>query len=259
MSNGGRTESDERSLAESGWLRAPGPGAPRPASRRRAPRRPPRSSHLAAPRPGAGGWLVPGLSSSSSSLSREGLRGAKNREKLCQGAPPLLRPPDISPARQPVRGRSRGTRETVSCALRPAPRDPARAGLTRRGRAARLRPSRAGEARALCAPSAATSRAVRRLLLLPPARPPPGGARGRGTAPIPGPAAVRHRRPGPRCRRWPETRRDAQPRYAGLWASRPNGLQPVCLFAQIFLPITDLFFYPPANGRNSFQTFARSS
>lgn len=55
----------------------------------------PRGAHLAAARPG----LAPGLSSSfsSSSLSREGLRAAKNRDRLCQEAPPRRRPPDIAP------------------------------------------------------------------------------------------------------------------------------------------------------------------
>lgn len=82
----------------------------------------PRGSHLEAPRPEAGGGLVPGLSSSSSSLSREGLRAAKNREKVCQGAPPLLRPPDIPSALWPVPGRLRGTGKAVSFAPSPARR-----------------------------------------------------------------------------------------------------------------------------------------
>jgi hypothetical protein len=86
FSNGGRTESGKASEPQPSRIQ---PG-----------------THLAAPRPGAGGG--PGFSSSSSSLSREGLRGAKNREKLCQGALPLLRPPDISPERALARGRPRG-------------------------------------------------------------------------------------------------------------------------------------------------------
>lgn len=104
---------------------------PHPASPRRTPDAP-GSSHLAAP--GAGDWLVPGFSSSSSSLSREGFRGAKNREKLCQGALPLLRPLDISPDRPQVGGRLLGMDEAVPGALRLEPRsalwDPARARLT---------------------------------------------------------------------------------------------------------------------------------
>lgn len=92
-----------------------------------SPRRTCRGSHLASPRPGAGGWLVPGLSSSSSSLSREGLRGAKNREKLCQGPPPLLRPPDISRVWLPVQARLLGAGEAVSCVQSLAQEGPTRA------------------------------------------------------------------------------------------------------------------------------------
>lgn len=165
-------------------------GRPRAVGRARSPSpvRPhgppdvPRGSHLAAPRPGAGGWLVPGLSSSSSSLSREGLRGAKNRERLCQGAPPLLRPPDIATARLSVRRRLLGAREAVSCL-----RSPARAGPTRRQPPAWLSPSRAGEARARRATGeAAPTAARRRLLPLPQLRP---GEEPEAAAPPPPPSA----------------------------------------------------------------------
>lgn len=169
LSNGGRrTESGEPSAAWHERGRR-GLSGQEPQSRASAQGPPdvPRGSHLAAPRPTAGGWLVPGLSSSSSSLSREGLRGAKNRERLCQGAPPLLRPPDISPARLPVRGRLRGARKAVSCV-----RSPAQAGPTRRGPPARFSPSRAGEARARRATRAAAFTVARwHLLPPPPARP----------------------------------------------------------------------------------------
>lgn len=114
-----------------GCRRSVGPGAP-VRRVRTGPPDVPRGSHLAAPWPGAGGWLVPDLSSSSSSLSREGLRGAKNREKVCQGAPPLLRPPDMSPARLPVRGGPRRTGLAVSYAGKPGVAGPAKAGQTTR-------------------------------------------------------------------------------------------------------------------------------
>lgn len=72
----------------------------------------------------------------------------------------------------------------------PGPWDPARARATRRGPPARLSPSRAVEARARPASRTTPSRALRRLLPPRPGRPPPGGARGRGSAPSPGPAAA---------------------------------------------------------------------
>lgn len=152
----------ERSVAPEPLAAGGRARCPYQASSRSPPPHPdvPRGSHLAAPWPGAGGWLVPGLSSSSSSLSREGLRGAKNREKVCQGAPPLLRPPDISPARLPVRGRPRGTGEALSCARSPAWRDPAKARRTRRRPPARLSSSPAGEARTRRAPRAAAALAA---------------------------------------------------------------------------------------------------
>lgn len=153
-----------------------GPGAPIPCVRA-GPPDVPSGSHLAAPRPGAGGWLVPGLSSSSSSLSREGLRGAKNREKLCQGAPPLLRPPDIATARLSVRGRLLGARKAVSCV-----RSPARAGPTRRLAPAWLSPSRAREARARRATGEAAPYCCAAAPPPAPIAPPQGGARGRGPA-----------------------------------------------------------------------------
>lgn len=79
-------------------LSHPGRDRRKPSKARRSEQRP-CGSHLAAPRLALVGWPVPGFSSSSSSLSREGFRGAKSREKLCQGALPLLRPPDMSPER----------------------------------------------------------------------------------------------------------------------------------------------------------------
>lgn len=164
--------------------------SPSPRSPRRIPHRPPdgpRGSHLAAPRPGAGGWLVPGLSSSSSSLSREGLRGAKNREKLCQGPPPLLRPPDISRARLPVQGRLLGAGEAASCVRSPAQGEP-----TGRRTPAWLSPSPAGEAGATRSRTRCPCSAPRLLL------PPPLDAPGRSQRPRlrPGPSWPRRGPPG---------------------------------------------------------------
>lgn len=164
--------------------------SPSPRSPRRIPHRPPdgpRGSHLAAPRPGAGGWLVPGLSSSSSSLSREGLRGAKNREKLCQGPPPLLRPPDISRARLPVQGRLLGAGEAASCVRSPAQGEP-----TGRRTPAWLSPSPAGEAGATRSRTRCPCSAPRLLL------PPPLDAPGRSQRPRlrPGPSWPRRSRAG---------------------------------------------------------------
>lgn len=159
-----------------------------------SPRRTCRGSHLASPRPGAGGWLVPGLSSSSSSLSREGFRGAKNREKLCQGPPPLLRPPDISRVRLPVQARLLGADEAVSCV-----QSPAQEGPTGRGPPAWLSPSPAGDP-AQRAPGAAAL-ALRRGSSSRPRWTPRGGVRGRGSALArPGLAEVLPGWPDRRCK-----------------------------------------------------------
>lgn len=154
---------------EEGQQRAASPGPQGP----RGPPRRPRGAHLGAPRPGAGGGLVSGLSSSSSSLSREGLRGAKNREKLCQGPPPRLRPPDISRARLPVQGRPLGAGAAVSCVRSPA------------------RGSRLDAAQSIPAGEAGATRSGSRGPSSRPRRAPRGGARGRGPAPArPGLAAA---------------------------------------------------------------------
>lgn len=142
-------------------LSHPGRDRRKPSKARRSEQRP-RGSHLAAPRLALVGWPVPGFSSSSSSLSREGFRGAKNREKLCQGALPLLRPPDMSPR---AAAPSAGPDETVAGARVAA------------ALACGVQPESARAASA--APPARPARALPVRLLLPPATEaarPPGGA-----------------------------------------------------------------------------------
>lgn len=230
-------EEGEQKVRSSAWPTAAGCGhrgqEPPVLSRRGAPDDP-RGSHLAASRPGAGGWLVPGLSSSSSSLSREGLRGAKNREKLCQGAPPLLRPPDISPARQPVRGRPLGTREAVSGA---------RSGAVGPGEGRSYSARAAGAAQSIPGGRSAGATGCQHYSFSCSEAAPPS------TPGLPAPRRSQRPRlrpePGPSRCRWPVpvlgmglrsggTHHPATP-GSGLPAQKSSACQPICLFSQFFL------------------------